>query len=276
MSPEVSIVIPVHNGMPYIKDALNSVLNQTYGNIETIIVDNASTDGTTEWLRSLIDERLTVIHREELQSAGDNWTQAVNLASGDYIKLLCADDLLDPQIIETQVGLLFENPNAVMAASRRRIIDSKGKILKKKHGLSGLAHMESGASTLRKCFLKGTNLMGEPAAVLFRSGALKTAMPWHSQWPYVTDLATYAKVLNQGDLVTDPRVQASFRIASTSWSANLLKSQQEQFAKWQAHELDGGFIRLTGSEKLISKFQLKARTFARKLFFAREARKNRL
>lgn len=276
MRPKVSIVIPVHNGMPYVKDAVQSALNQDYQNIEIIVVDNASQDGTTQWLRTLTDPQLTVIYRDELQSASKNWTQAIQLASGEYTKLLCADDMLDPDIVSVQVQQLKAFPTAVMAASKRRIIDSRGKVVKKVHGLTGLKLRESGPAALKKCFLAGTNLLGEPASVLFKSGVIKQVMPWHSRWPYVTDIATYAQVLRHGDLVTDPRVQASFRISVTSWSASLIGQQEEQFAQWQASELATGFVSLSRGDKIISKVQLKSRTFARKLFFAREARKSTL
>jgi len=276
VQPKVSIVIPVHNGMPYVKESVQSALNQDYENIEIIVVDNASQDGTTQWLCTLTDPQLTVIYRDELQSASENWTQAIELASGTYTKLLCADDLLDPEIVSTQVQQLEASPTSVMAASKRRIIDSQGKVVKKVHGLTGLKLRESGPSALKKCFLAGTNLLGEPASVLFKSEVIKQVIPWHSRWPYVTDIATYAKVLRHGDLVTDPRVQASFRISVTSWSASLIGKQEEQFAQWQASELATGFVSLSRVEKFTSKAQLKSRTFVRKLFFAREARKRQL
>ena len=273
MQPKVSIVIPVYNGMPYLKLAVESALAQTYSNIEIIVVDNASQDGTAQWLQTLETPLITIIYRKSLQSAAANWTQAIELATGLYTKLLCADDLLDPEIVLNQVELLEKSPAAVMAACRRRIIDSQGRVLKKHHGLNGLSNHETGAHALRKCFISGTNLIGESAAVLFRTEVIKAAMPWHSQWPYVTDIATYAVALRQGDLVTDKKVQASFRIATTSWSAALLSEQEEQFHQWQSAELATGFVSLSVVNRFISRVQLKARTFARKVFFAREARK---
>jgi glycosyltransferase involved in cell wall biosynthesis len=274
VQPKVSIVIPVYNGMPYLKLAVESALAQTYPNIEIIVVDNASQDGTVQWLQTLHSPIIRIIYRNSLQSAAENWTQAIELATGTYTKLLCADDLLDPEIVFNQVELLETSPAAVMAACRRRIIDSQGRVLKKQHGLNGFSNYETGVHALRKCFIAGTNLIGESAAVLFRTEAIKAAMPWHSRWSYVTDIATYARVLRKGDLVTDKKVQAAFRIATTSWSASLLSEQEEQFHQWQRAELATGFVSLSGVNRLISRVQLKARTFARKVFFAREARKS--
>jgi hypothetical protein len=276
VNPKVSIVIPVHNGMPYIKEALRSALEQDYENLEVIIVDNASQDGTTQWLKSQKDPRLAVVYRDELQPPAQNWTQATQLATGAYTKLLCADDLLDHDITRTQVQLLEANPSAVIAASKRRIIDSQGKIVKKTHGLTGLRACEDGSTALKKCFLAGTNLLGEAASVLFRTEVIKQVMPWHDRWPYVTDIATYAQVLRVGDLVTSSQVQASFRIATTSWSASLVGQQEQQFADWQSSELETHFVVLSKLQIVRSAFNLKVRTLARKLFFMRESRKGDL
>jgi glycosyltransferase involved in cell wall biosynthesis len=259
--------------MPYIKESVQSAINQDYTHIEIIVVENASQDGTAQWLRTLQEPQVRVIYRDELQSAADNWTQAIEMANGEYTKLLCADDILDPEIVSTQLHLMMENPTAVMAACKRRIINSEGDVMMKSHGLSRLNLLESGSTAVKKCLLAGNNLLGEPASVLFKSAMIKQVMPWQNEWPYLTDLATYAQVLRQGDLVTDPRVLASFRIATTSWSASLLSQQQEQFALWQTSELDSGFVSLTRTEKFASKMQLSARTVVRRLFFAREMRR---
>ena len=260
--------------MPYLKEAVTSALEQNYENLEVIVVENASTDDSAQWLKSQSDPRLRVVYRTKLQSAGLNWTQAVEEGSGKYLKLLCADDLLDPQITADQVAALQANPQAVMVASKRRVIDSHGKVIKKTHGLTGLKQREAGSEALKKCFLAGTNLFGEPASTMFHTEDIKVVMPWHTTWPYVTDIATYAQVLRRGELVTLSQVQASFRIATTSWSASLIGQQEDQFAQWQKSELETGFVTLTPLEITRSKINLKLRTFARKLFFAREARKS--
>ena len=275
MAPKVSIVIPTYNGMPYLKESVTSALQQTYENFEVIVVENASTDASVEWLKTQKDSRLRVVYRNETQSAGANWTQAVNESSGEYVKLLCADDLLDATIIADQVTALQDHPQAVMVASKRRVIDSQGKVIKQSHGLTGLKQIETGSEALKKCFLAGTNLFGEPASILFRAVDIKAVMPWHTTWPYVTDIATYAQVLRRGELVTISKVQASFRIATTSWSASLIGQQESQFANWQKSEIETGFVTLTPLETARSAVNLKLRTFARKLFFAREARKSR-
>lgn len=270
MPPRVSIVIPVYNGMPYVQAALESALNQSYQNTEVIVIDNSSTDGTAEWLKSLSNPKLKIVFRNSTQPSAANWTQAVMAGSGEFLKLLCADDLLDLDIVADQLRLFKKYPTAAIAASKRRIIDSNGIVRKKQHGLNGFRELESGESALKKCLIAGTNLLGEPGSVMFRSELVKDVMPWPSEWPYLTDLAIYADVMRFGKVACSFKVQSSFRVSADSWSASLLGQQSAQFSQWKQHELDRGFVSLSTWEEGNARLNLKARTIGRRIFFARE------
>jgi glycosyltransferase involved in cell wall biosynthesis len=267
--PLVSVVIPVYNGMPFIHSAIDSVLCQSYPNIEIIVINNASTDGTKEFLESVTDPRVRSVHRNELQSASSNWTQAIAESTGEFVKLVCADDLISPDSIEIQVATAMLHESCVMVCSRRDIVDPNGKTLKRNHGLEGLSGLISGQKALRKCMIAGTNLFGEPAAVLFRGQSIRGCMPWVGDLPYLTDLATYEKVLHSGDLFALQLSQASFRLSSNSWSANILSEQPKQFTEWRRFMESQGGIRLNALEKANAIIQLKVRTIARKLYFKR-------
>jgi glycosyltransferase involved in cell wall biosynthesis len=268
-SPLVSVVIPVYNGMPFIQSALDSILAQSYENIEAVVVNNASTDGTGRYLDSITDPKLRVIHRAETQSASCNWTQAIEESKGEFVKLVCADDLITPEAIKVQVATAISHDSCVLVCSLRDIVDPNGKTLKRGHGLEGLNGLVPGETALRKCMIAGTNLFGEPAAVLFRGSSIRAHMPWVAELPYLTDLATYQRVLRDGDIYALKQSQASFRISSTSWSASILNEQPKQFTQWRKFmEKDGG-IRLTAIERMNAILQLKARTIARKLYFKR-------
>ena len=270
MAPKVSIVIPVYNGMPYVQGAVESALAQNYPNVEVVVIDNFSSDGTTEWLKSLSNDNLRVVFRDSTQPSAANWTQAVNAGSGEFLKLLCADDLLDQDIVEDQVRLFEKYPSAVIAASKRRIIDSHGNVRKKQHGLNGFRVLESGESALKKCLIAGTNLLGEPGSVMFRADVVKRVMPWPTDWPYLTDLAIYADVMRFGQVVSNFKVQASFRVSAHSWSASLLEQQPAQFTQWKKHEIERGFVSLSPWQEVHARVNLKARTIGRKIYFARE------
>ena len=270
--PLASVVIPVYNGMPYLKEAVDSALAQDYAPLEVIVIENGSNDGGAEYLGQLADPRLRVVDREVTQTAPDNWTQAIGESRGDFVKLMCADDLIEPRAVSRQIAALRENPSAVMAASRRRVIDASGGVLRERHGLGSLRGRVEGREALRHCCLAGTNTLGEPAAVLFDGQAIRAAMPWRATWPYMIDLATYAEVLRHGDVVCDPDVLASFRVSATSWSSELLDQQPAQFRGWRDDVTRSGVVPFSRIDRVRAEFALRARTAARRVYFRRVAR----
>jgi glycosyltransferase involved in cell wall biosynthesis len=108
MSPIVSVIIPAYNAENYILNTLNSVLVQTYKNIEIIIIDDGSTDNTLKLIQPYESEKIKIITQKNLgASAARN--NGIKCASGKYIQFLDADDLINNVKIEYQVKLLILN-----------------------------------------------------------------------------------------------------------------------------------------------------------------------
>lgn len=221
----VSVCIPVRNGAAHVREAVESVLNQSHDNFELIVVDNCSTDDTVAILESLGDERLRIVRAETGVDAIQNWIRTCELADGVYLKLLCHDDLIHPEILATQVNALAANSQAVLVATRRQLIDTDGRVLSKSFGLPGMTGEIAGPDAIRRCLSFGTNLLGEPAAVLFRKSSFDRAGTWGHRFPYLVDLEMYFRVLLQGSLVAIPRPLAAFRTHSQSWSSHVRATQ---------------------------------------------------
>ena len=233
--PLVSIVIPAFNGLPYIRDAYQSCLDQTYPNIEICISDGGSTDGTIDWIRNL-PASVRTDFLPAGSSAAENWTHATLMASGTYIKLLCQDDLLYPRAVERQITDITSNPETSMAIAQRDVISASGKVLYRNRGLAGLSQgIHTGPQLLDSVYLGGTNTLGEPHVILFRREALLGAMPWNSGRHYLLDLDTYTEVLKQDDALVAVRKESigAFRVSTSSWSTRLVSSQLKQISAWQ-------------------------------------------
>ena len=108
----VSILIPVYNRENLIEETVQSALNQTYKNIEIIVVDNQSTDNTWKILQKLAsqDERIKIFQNETNIGPVRNWKRCIDEASGEYGKILWSDDLIAPEFLEKTVPYL-ENEN---------------------------------------------------------------------------------------------------------------------------------------------------------------------
>lgn len=253
-NPLVTVSIPVFNGMPYLVDTLDSVKNQTYPNIEIVIVDGGSDPPTLDYLHSIEGS----ISRVEFLSRGTpvavTWSRSCELARGDFIKLLCQDDVLYPRAIQSQVDFLLEQEDANLVFSKRDIIDADGSVVAKaRGGLPGGSRVLDGREALRFGYLAGSNVYGEPEAVLFRRSVLMDQLPWNSTIPYLIDMELYTRVMLSGKVGYLDETVGGFRISSQSWSTRLTGEQTQQFRQWQ--EWVGSCLGdVSASERLKARF----------------------
>lgn len=129
-SPKVSVIIPLYNRERYIAETVKSVLDQTYKNIELIVVDDGSTDNSRNIIETF-SERITILEHTKKVNKGQS--ASINLgirhSSGKYIAILDSDDLFAPEKIQAQVLFLEENEDIGLVYSNGFVIDSSGKTL---------------------------------------------------------------------------------------------------------------------------------------------------
>lgn len=130
--PLVSVCIPVYNGEKHVGETIRSVLDQTYRNIELIVQDNASTDGTWSILHDMAqqDARISIERNAANYGMAGNWNIAINRSRGDYVMLLSADDLLLPEFLERCLAVFGAQP--VDAVSTNHFYLKQGTLTKRK------------------------------------------------------------------------------------------------------------------------------------------------
>jgi glycosyltransferase involved in cell wall biosynthesis len=234
--PKVSIVVPAYQNARFIDRTMASALSQTYQDIELVVADHSSTDGTWERLQAYAgDARVRLQRTPAGGGAQANWNAVTEQATGTYVKLLCGDDLISPTCVERQVAALEANPSAVLAAVRRDLIDVADRPLLRGRGLGTLVGFVPGDRAVKTLVRAGTNLLGEPGCVLVRRDALTKADGWQATYPYLIDQFTYMNVLTMGDLVGLDDTLASFRVSNTQWSVHLASEQSRQAAGVHRH-----------------------------------------
>lgn len=234
MPGQVSIVIPVFNGLPFLQDAVASVLAQTHEDLEIVLVDGGSTDGSREWIHTVDDPRVRAIDMPAGTSAAGNWTAACEAATGRFVKLLCQDDILYPQAIEWQAADLLSEPTAGMAVAERDIIDARGSTMFRSRGCNSLSPgLVDGTKAILTSYMHGTNIFGEPLAVLFRGSALAGALPWDEGRPFILDLQLYERVMRGAPIIVRRQSVGAFRVSGSSWSTRLVRLHSEQLRSWQ-------------------------------------------
>lgn len=209
----VTLAIPTLNRVGYLRQALESAFSQNYTNLEIIVSDNCSTDGTEQFLSTMRDKRLVVLRQSKNIGMIGNWNACLQRATGKYFLLLSDDDLLAPEAIRKLVSAIENaaNPGTVaFAYCRCWVIDS----LDKPISLDPIAPLCEGSNEFVLGFFSKRREV-RPCSTLFRTGDVR-------------DIGGYA----QGDV--------ELAVDAIVWSRILQKrrfvaSLQEPLAKYRVH-----------------------------------------
>jgi len=117
MEPLVSVVIPVYNGEKYIVDTINSVISQSYCEFEIIVVDDGSTDLTSEAVKSIKDNRIEYYYQQNSGLPAKARNHGAKIAKGNYIAFLDHDDIWFPQKLEKQMMVIKNNPQIALIST---------------------------------------------------------------------------------------------------------------------------------------------------------------
>ena len=130
-NPLISIGVPVYNGANFIKEALDSILSQTYKNFELIISDNASTDETEQICREYASKDSRIHYHRSPQNLGAAWNfnRVLELSSGKYFKWAAHDDVLAPDFLLKCVEVLERDPALILCHCQAKVIDDRGNVL---------------------------------------------------------------------------------------------------------------------------------------------------
>ncbi|NBD31922.1 MAG: glycosyltransferase [Cyanobacteria bacterium] len=146
--------MPVYNGENFIKQALDSVLAQTFENFELIISDNASKDKTEEICRQYAaqDKRIRYYQNENNLGAAPNYNRVFELSSGKYFKWIAHDDVCEPELLQRCIELFERDETVVLCYSSVKIIDAQGQEIDKNNNL--YSWVSSGTAQLNLDSLK--------------------------------------------------------------------------------------------------------------------------
>ena len=122
--PEITVLMPVRNGERYIKESIDSVLNQTLTDFEFLIIDDGSTDRTVEIIQGYTDKRIRLVRKEH--QFIQNLNEGLELASGSYIARMDADDIMHTERLRIQLKRMKKNPDITVCGTWAKIFSDKG------------------------------------------------------------------------------------------------------------------------------------------------------
>ena len=224
--PLVSVVIPAYNNETTIEATLRSVMQQSYGKLEIIVIDDNSKDKTLGLLEKLQrqDSRIKIpVNQENLGMTG-NWNRCLREAEGEFIKLVCADDLLDEKQILKETEAMLSLPSVNLVESDTRLIDINGKQTGafKRYPKGGMVNGKKVAKTS----LIWNNFFGAPVNNLIRKSILEKTGYFDKRFTYILDFDMWIKIACTGDVYIIHELLNSFRIRNDSNAGNLIGSNR--------------------------------------------------
>ncbi len=234
MEPLVSVCIPAYNNAAYIKETIDSILNQTYRNLELIICDDKSKDNTVEVIESIKDDRIRLYKNEKNLGMSGNWNNCLQKCTGEFIKLICADDMLAEDCLEKEVGALMKHPEAVLAESDTQLFDLNGKPkgFYKRYKTSG---MTNGRKIARDGFFV-KNYFGAPLANTFRRSILEKVGGFDPWYTYILDYDFWVQLACLGDVYIIHEPLNYFRVRNDSNTGEVMAGDKtDAYVKEHIH-----------------------------------------
>jgi glycosyltransferase involved in cell wall biosynthesis len=235
-APRVSVCIPTYRGAATIGAAIGSVLAQTAADFELVVVDDASPDDTAEVVARFADRRIAYLRNERNLGPEGNWNRCLAEARGRYFKLLPHDDVLHPRCLERQAAVLDadRDERIALVACAREVLDPEGHVLARRGYPGAREGVLDAAAVMRACLRRGTNLLGEPGAVLMRRSLAERVGRFDATEPYVIDLDYWFRLLAHGDAWYCAQALSGFRISASQWSVAIGANQSGDFRRWAA------------------------------------------
>jgi glycosyltransferase involved in cell wall biosynthesis len=229
--PLISVILPVYNAAPYLKEAIESILNQSFTDFELLVIDDASTDNSVSIIKSFNDNRIVLFEKSINTGYTDSLIMAVIHSKGKYIARMDADDYSLKERFSTQFNYMESNPNVLVLGTMFKFMDSAVKI----------SHIPLGNKAI-KLFALTQSPLAHPTAFIRRRVFDKYNLKYDRKFEPAEDYDLWSRVLDYGEIENLPDVLLYYRRHEKQVSAIQNEKQNQQSNK----------IRQRQVEKLIS------------------------
>lgn len=229
MAPTVSVIMPVYNAGSYLREAIESILNQTFADFELLILNDGSTDGSAQVIASYQDPRIKAIDQDN-QGLRATLNTGIRMSTGKYIARMDQDDLSLPERLQKQVDFLETHPQHVLVGTTYAYVDVHGKVI------GAFPALLEDADIKRELLTKSSFGHG---TVMFRSSALRAGSYWYdTHAKHVEDYDLWLRFAVAGKFANLPDVLYLWRESPTNTT-----SENWQHQHWETKKLqEAAFI----------------------------------
>lgn len=209
----VTVLMIVRNGIPYIHEAVQSILNQSFKNFKFIIIDNASDDGTLEYLKQITDNRVLVKSHEKIGIV-EALNYGISFIDTEYSAIMDADDISYPHRLAEQVRYLdINNDVGLVGSSVEYFVDSQSRTWTRR--------LPTNFDNIKKGLYNGRYVLCHPT-IMFRSDLLRKINGYRNKYAYVPDLDMFIRLSKITKLRNLSPVLLKYRFTRKSFTASNL------------------------------------------------------
>ena len=219
--PKISVIMPVYNGDKYLKEAVDSILNQTFSDFEFIIIDDGSTDNTEQIIKSYDDKRILYIKNEQNLGVAESLNKGLDMAKGEYIARMDADDISLPERFEKQLQYMERHKNIAVCGSS---IECFGAVKNKR------STAPCGKKKIRLSLLIKSGVF-HPTVIMRRSIIEKEHYRYNAYYDKVEDFELWTRVAVKYRINNIKEVLLRYRIHSNQVTRNYTEEHKNCLLK---------------------------------------------
>jgi glycosyltransferase involved in cell wall biosynthesis len=227
MPTTVSVIMAVYNGERYLREAVESILAQTYPDFEVIIIDDGSSDASAGMLEEFArrDDRVRLVRQENI-GLTRTLNKAIELSGGELLARMDADDIAMPDRLRRQVEFMQQHPRVVLLGGAYELIDGRGRLLTR-------ITPPLDDQPLQELALAGRTPICHPLAMMRRDAVLKTG-GYDESLKVAQDLDLWLRLGEVGELACLPDVLLKYRQHEESVSEAKQALQVQNTCAWRA------------------------------------------
>ena len=214
--PKISVIMPVYNGEKYLREAIDSILNQTFSDFEFIIIDDGSVDRSPEVIKNYTDPRIRFYVNEKNMGVAATLNRGLELATGEYIARMDSDDIALPERFDKQVSYMDTHPGVAVCATAIRMFGAQ----------NGEKYFSTTHGQL-KVDLLFNNCLAHPT-VMMRRSVIGCKYRYNEEFSAMEDYALWIEVSREYELASIEDVLLMYRVHRSQVTQNRPNGYLEQ------------------------------------------------